>query len=74
MGRSLLTGCYDGTWHGGCSTICFSCSLQVILYWDSLRLMEIATCFWSLANAKLINELLQSAASHMVVQKVGKSE
>jgi len=42
---------------------------QVILYWDSLQLMDIATCFWSLANAKLINEPLQSAASHMVVQK-----
>lgn len=36
--------------------------------------MEIATCFWSLANGKLINEPLQSAASHMVVQKVGVSE
>eukprot|EP00435_Cladocopium_sp_Y103_P012855 s946_g3.t1 len=42
---------------------------QVVIYWDSFELSEIASCFWNLAKAKLIHEPLQAAASHMVVQK-----
>lgn len=42
---------------------------QVVIYWDSFELSEIASCFWNLAKAKLIHEPLQAAASHLVVQK-----
>eukprot|EP00438_Fugacium_kawagutii_P029926 Skav232672 [mRNA] locus=scaffold698:249808:262792:+ [translate_table: standard] len=36
---------------------------QVVIYWDSLELPEIALCFWSLADTMLLSEPLQAAAS-----------